>query len=287
MKSVWFEYAVSILPIAFGHLIIPPLSFFDFGSDFAQLGPLLQDALLGLYSQIPPEYRSKSFFRSLMYDPEKHRSDILNWLTAMFIHVNYEHLFNNLSSTVSLGYQVHRELGPFLMNSIYIIGGFASFYPIEELYRADMTVKSAGFSWKAIVNDLNAMQRRKALCCGSSGAVCAFLGCNFVFIIRNLYLAAREYLDSDAAYRKRNEDQIAEQVFNNASSLLFITQFVLSEWRLHQRADNDSSSSLIDVFFPKTLIGHLAHLKGFVVGASICSTILYWRKWRKSRSSRL
>lgn len=274
-----------MIPISFLHLILPPLSPMDYGA----LSPLCKDLLEQLYRLLPSEFLRPGFIMSLMFDPDQHAFHSLQWLSAMFVHSNYNHLFSNLSSALSMGYPVYHELGGEIMYLLYFLGGYASFLPIHEFTKRDRNSRPDS-EWKSYMEKY---LKRKTLSCGSSGAVCSLLGSNFVILAMKVYESSMSFADRNRHRRTikngiissnscEEDDTIREGIFRNSLNCLSIAWYITGEWRNMMKAEETENA--LQLLFPKVLVGHSAHLKGFLVGAAVTSAIFVYRyRLRKLR----
>ena len=213
-----YDFVISMLPITLLHLLVPPASYFMIGnSDFENLTPFFKDFLRMLYSNIPLELFNIKFLKSLMFDPEKHSRVITHqWVTSMFVHADYGHLFSNLSQTIVAGYGVHCNVGSNFIPLIYLLGGIGGNTPISIVSDLSLSVtqtdtsESDNFLQKLMKgeNPLAEIERNvgkflprwsRTLSCGSSGAVSALIGSNFVSHLLNIVEISAVYNSSPHA----------------------------------------------------------------------------------------
>jgi len=227
---------------------------------------------------------NESFIRSLMYNPEKHGINILQVLTAMFVHADYRHMLKNLSSTISLGYSVHKEFGQFFMNSTFLIGGVISSISPDEVTKfiasGLIEPEKKSLDWKSIAS----FTTRQVFHCGSSGGVFALLGCNFVIVGKKIFESVEEFKRFQRQQRSVQSVSLANQTNQETRLWIKIHQSLLSLFSmtlcvLNEYASAKAQSSILrsNVLVPRALIGHDTHLKGFFVGASITAGCLYFR----------
>src|SRR5688572_8746875 len=117
------SYGQAVLPLIVLHLIVPPLSLLNNNPiNKDQLHPHAVTALNTLYSALPQSLLRKSFVESLVLDYDS-KNNYLTWLTHIFVHYNYHHMFSNMSSIFALGAPVFREFGALQMNGLFLLGG--------------------------------------------------------------------------------------------------------------------------------------------------------------------
>lgn len=230
---------------------------------------------------------NESFIRSLMYNPERHGINILQFLRAMFVHADYRHMLSNLSSMLSLGYSVHQEFGPVVTNSAFLVGGLVSFLSFDEVTKFinsnSKQLPKKNMDWKSIATDFT---KRQFYHCGSSGGVFALFGCNFVVVAKKMFEAVQEYRSFQKQQRFRpvsqahliyRESHLWDKVQHSLLSMFSMSLCILNEYTSAREQSYVNKSSVLDVFIPKTLIGHEAHLKGFLTGATISIGCLYFK----------
>ena len=144
-----------------------------------------------LYSHIPTEWFNLKFLKSLMFDEGKHSKIITHqWITSLFVHADYGHLLANLSQTIIAGYNVHCNLGSSFVPLIYLIGGIGAHAPVSIVPLPLPTSEPKSFMQRFIrentpLSDIEKnlrtiLPRMPTLSCGSSGAVSALVGSNFI-----------------------------------------------------------------------------------------------------------
>jgi membrane associated rhomboid family serine protease len=231
--SLQLDFALSILPIALFHLIIPPVSYFRIGnSEFENLAPIAQEVLRMLYSHIPTEWFNLKFLKSLMFDEGKHSKIITHqWITSLFVHADYGHLLANLSQTIIAGYKVHCNVGSNFVPLIYFLGGIGAHAPVSivplPLPVTDIS-EPESFMQRFIrentpLSDIEKnlrtlLPRMPTQSCGSSGAVCALVGSNFVSHFVNIFEIALVF---NSPYLQSGIINAFSQVRSSYSSTLF------------------------------------------------------------------
>lgn len=203
--SFEMDFAMSIFPIALLHILIPPASYFMIGNpDFENLQPFAQDVLRMLYSHIPIDWFNLKFLKSLMFDEEKHSKIVTHqWITSVFVHADYRHLLANLSQTIVAGYGVHRNIGSNFIPLIYFLGGIGAHAPVSINPNISLPFPATDISEsesfmqrfmreKTPLSDIEKnlrklLSRMPTLSCGSSGAVSALVGSNFVSHLSNIF----------------------------------------------------------------------------------------------------
>ena len=142
MDDSVFEYLICSSPLIVGQLLIPPLSYFGRKEI---LPPALEEFLDLLYNFLPDEFRNQSFIQSLglhvntTFDKQQYR-----WISHMFVHGTYSHLFNNLLALIQLGYPIYLEYGVVGLYGIFFFGGISAALP-SKLYTKQRDVISQDF----------------------------------------------------------------------------------------------------------------------------------------------
>ena len=226
--SLELDFALLIFPIALLHLLIPPVSYFRIGnSEFENLPPVAQEVLRMLYSHIPTEWFNLKSLKSLMFDEGKHSKIITHqWITSLFVHADYGHLLANLSQTIFAGYRVHCNLGSSFAPFIYLIGGIGAHAPVSIVpppLPATDSSEPESFMQRFIrentpLSDIEKnlrtlLPRMPTLSCGSSGAVSALVGSNFISHFVNIFeissVLRSPYLQSNADAQVRLSSRIS------------------------------------------------------------------------------
>lgn len=118
IESSFIEYLMYFSPVIFGHVIFPPLSYF-----VGDKNEFLQSVV---YPNLPPEFFERRLIQSMLLD-QNQKDVVETYVTHMFVHVTYQHLFSNLFSAIQLGYPVYCEFGVFGLYAVFFGGGvFAS-----------------------------------------------------------------------------------------------------------------------------------------------------------------
>lgn len=115
--------------------------------------------------------------------------------------------------------------------------------------------------------------------CGSSGAVCALLGCNFAVALKrvasvlcNNFLGDNKVVLKNGVIVKKFSQSHIKSVFlllaKDLPFLLSAGTMVFHEWQSLQSSD-ESGSWFRTFYSSKTIINHAAHLQGFAFGAVV------------------
>ena len=198
------EYVWAVLPLAALHLAVPPLGYF-WGERFYVDGnkDLFTDVI---YRLVPEKLLSESYVRSLLAD-DKEPFSIRN-ITSLFVHGSYSHLFNNLTACLQFGMPVYGEFGSNGLYFVFLAGGAFSSIPTflhadqkKELARLVASKLSVGGdTGTGILGSIARVWNRRGASsvgalaaglmptksCGSSGAVCALMGCQLVLLLRDI-----------------------------------------------------------------------------------------------------
>ena len=130
------QYLVTILPLIAAHLCVVPLS-----SDSEELPQFMVNLFHEIYKNIPRHMLTRNFVYSLALlmnekNPSIVDSEWYTFITHMFVHTNYQHMFSNLKGLVMCGTPTFTEFGPFGVYGIFLCGGvFSSMPSIDVLYQ--------------------------------------------------------------------------------------------------------------------------------------------------------
>ena len=202
------DYIVAIAPLVIAHIILPPLSYYEIIPE--KMSPEIQQLFDMMYSFLPERFLSERFVESLLFDDEQ--KHMVTYLTHIFIHGSYSHMFNNLVGTILFGLPVYNEYSTFGLYFVFLSGGIFAAMPsflkidqqkeVSRLIASQVTIsndstgssylpKKFKYYWNKIANDsattLVALYHPKKSC-GSSGAVCALMGCQMVLLLRDSIL---------------------------------------------------------------------------------------------------
>ena len=148
---------------------------------------------------------------TLKFDKNGQNLHTITYITHLFIHSDYKHLYNNLLVLFESAYPVYHEFGAIGVYCLFFGGGVASAIPsflhdawekqfyiqIEKEFR-DLTVKAGYFPLPEFVQDYVKSTYRQlrpyhfhipTRHCGSSGAISAIHGCYFTIFIRDICIA--------------------------------------------------------------------------------------------------
>eukprot|EP01041_Mallomonas_annulata_P009839 gene9839-20461_t len=265
-------YILASLPIIIGHLALPPLSYYS-GSE----GSLWQEF-------VPDLLPSEEIMKSLSFDFQSF--DLSHpqwtWITHLFVHADYGHLFNNLTAAIQFGLPVYKMFGATGMNILFIGGGvFASFptilykYERERLSKDIQAIVSADSSyipkfisniWNKTVSSLSNkfVNNIPKKFIGSSGAVCACMGADLVIMCKECYDVISD------EYRAENNPRTASSSSSRTSGLS------TGRWEIFVKS------------FENFKTNHVAHIQGAIFGvlfATLFGTVIpYFRKRNKRRT---
>lgn len=203
MTAPMGEYLWTVLPIAALHVAVPPLSWFWGERIYLDGNDLFSDVI---YRIVPPKLLSEAYVRSLLAD-DKEPFGIRN-ITSLFVHGSYSHLFNNLTACIQFGMPVYGEFGSSGLYFVFLAGGAFSSIPTflhtdqkKELARLLASKLSIGDgTGTGVLGNIARMWNRRGAAsvgalaaglmptksCGSSGAVCALMGCQLVLLLRDI-----------------------------------------------------------------------------------------------------
>jgi membrane associated rhomboid family serine protease len=198
--KLWL-YSLAFAPIALGHLIVPPISWFRGGEILPEpLGEIFER----IYDIAPESFLSERFVLSLILDNARVLK--LDWtrVSHIFVHVNYQHLLSNLTAAYQFGLPVHEAFGQAALYAIFVLGGVYASLPSGLYTRQKQsfakTVKDVispepryipSFAiemWDTFAGKVSTVASEfiPQKCCGSSGAVFALMGAQSVLLVRNV-----------------------------------------------------------------------------------------------------
>mmetsp|Transcript_5287 Transcript_5287/g.5430 ORF Transcript_5287/g.5430 Transcript_5287/m.5430 type:complete len:345 (+) Transcript_5287:134-1168(+) len=209
MSTAWmiqnYDYFVSSIPLIIGHLIIPPLSYFEHGQTPHPLFDMLYDSM-------PANFHDISFINSLILNirsAKLHGPD-LTIFTYMFVHADYNHLLNNLSACIQLGLPIYKELGADGLYSLFLFGGAFSVLPsILYSFQKDQLLKDIHKiasaenpylpkvltdTWSRSIHHMSKsiIQNVPLKYIGSSGGVSALMGADIIIMIKQCVEVVRQ-----------------------------------------------------------------------------------------------
>lgn len=215
-RSYW-DYLFVFSPILVGHVIVPPLSYFQ------QIGgekpPPIFDII---YPNIPDLLLDSKFVQSMLFDEDVRKRTTEQWLSHMLVHGSYHHMISNLAAALDFGYQVYVEFGPIGLYTCFFGGGVFAAIP-SSLYQCQKETFTKEFQklfssygepyvpsmlsryWDSLSRSVAEFSTKRFLpskSCGSSGAVCALMGCNLILSIRDVALVVHELLTTIFYYNR-------------------------------------------------------------------------------------
>eukprot|EP01038_Epipyxis_sp_PR26KG_P004437 gene4437-6276_t len=278
-------YLIAILPLILGHVCIPPLSYFDvFPSKLSKNTKKseLESLFQIVYDIVPKSFTEYSFVNSLVISRKENTPFVLDYriFTNIFVHGDYNHLLNNLISTILIGYSVWYAEGSLALNFMYVAGGAMASLPfiIDKLNVNSMKVDEKKKLHPTIrtIFDLTSQAKsiilpRTLIECGSSGAVFTLVGYELVSMIQDILGMTMQSKTSSF-----NSLMVIQPMVRIVSTM----HTVFSEIESFQ-VQNDTSVSL---WSSVTLINHAAHIQGFICGVSF-GLISWFIKSIKKRKS--
>jgi len=115
------DYIAAICPIVLTHIFIPPLSYFYKKECI--------DVFDALYQLLPREFTKRSFVEDLILDHSEKKKLQVTWVTHIFVHGDYHHLFSNLEGAIVYGYPVYKEFGAQGLWILFLSGGIIASIP--------------------------------------------------------------------------------------------------------------------------------------------------------------
>ena len=187
-------FLISFLPIVIAHIVFPPLSYFD-GEKVGN--EIIDDFLRIVYHLAPKKVLNRKFVESLVNDSAKGRRSSRTMLTYIFIHGSYEHMSQNLLGAINPAYPIYKEFGKKGLYFLFLSGGVFASLPTffrKQQNRAFRKLVSDEFG--IVSRPINAVIKPPTKLCGSSGAICALIGCDLSLCVRDCYQTIKYVLSS-------------------------------------------------------------------------------------------
>jgi membrane associated rhomboid family serine protease len=237
-----------------------------------------------VYSHLPDGNR---WILSLMLTRDTRKYINAASFTHMFVHMDYNHLLGNLSAAFTHGFQVYRKFGAQFLYCLFLSGGVvASLSQGEDMVKDVITklnpqglntvsrgplvdsllsavtavVKPATNALKQVASTLGL--EWQTYYCGSSGAVCALMGCSFVLDCQSLFRMSQQ------RWSRHHRTALLLQTMFSAWNLFTISSYIVGEVAAMQQVEG-LSSSWLGWFAPQDRIHHAAHIQGFSFGAAV------------------
>jgi membrane associated rhomboid family serine protease len=262
-------YMLTFVPIAGCHMMLPPIFYFQGErAPYQSLSELFQ----AIYSLGPAEFKEKRYVESLMLSgKERTLSGEFQWsrITSLFVHQSYDHLLGNLSGALIYGFDAFKEFGVFGLYAIFLAGGYFATVPSDMFpstpaarrIARNFTVQEKKVPFPKLARAWNTLATTTTSTvvnifvaersCGSSGAVCALIGCHFMLLLRDVLdlVCSPDSKVKGAA--------VAEHLICSVMGLGTISRYIADELK----AENGSGF--------EDNVDHGAHLQGFMVGVGI------------------
>lgn len=258
-------YLLSISPLLLMHVAIPPVSYFKPFGDFYSLHPIVRKCLLRIYAHTPKTLMSLRGvlglgFRKRCWDRLIHEGYVdCEWITYLFVHGDYQHLFCNIQALVISGIPIFLRYGSVGLYSIFFLGGAFSVIPGTLFLHEN---SSSNFSM-VISRRVKQFSQSLAVSVGSSGAICAFNGISSVLDANELFCLFRQQnkLKSIDEFKKRDFNL---KIFSTVLRLFFAMQYIHNEVSLLPY--NSTTSIWEDITGTNESISHSGHVQGFLFG---------------------
>jgi membrane associated rhomboid family serine protease len=282
-------YAKSLFLITAAHLSIPPLSCFS-GSENAP--EEVRQFFNALYQYLPSDVLNPKFVFSLLLTKDKlDKLKLLDstYVTHIFVHGDYQHMFSNLLGTWLYSTMVFRDIGGVYTQLLYLSGGVVSSIPLEKCYQAlkleytkfinqylsrPTSTKTPsswfGNTWSYLTAKFPKILLIDEVYCGSSGAVSTMMGFDLILQLRGAVVSAITVYQYNKGTMKRPRDEallIGAFVFRVAQ-VYSIGNMIYGEY-LSLIDQQQERQSWFRFFSGKIIINHRAHLQGFAYGALI------------------
>lgn len=292
------SFLASFVPILFSHVVVPPISFL-LGQE-VEPHPLFED----LYAIFP--FTRDFVLENLLLCPSRHKFPAdYQYITHMFVHGSYAHMFGNLYTAFICGRSVHMELGAAGMYCLYLSGGIIASLPsllsLSNQKFMDAAIKDTftlrekasylpGFlktAWNTVVPPIGQAIVKSTLpmyVCGSSGATCALLGASILFTLKDI---VHSPLLQNLLTRRRDPQSRTElgpiialqpvftqKFLGSVYTLLTSVGYLVSEYNLMHPETGGGNSFRQNLFniLEQARIGHVAHMQGALYGAGFAAT---------------
>ena len=163
------------------------------------------------YESILGSYFNKKTIESMLLENGNDRTNI-QYITHLFLHADYRHLYNNLSALINLAYPAYHEFGGIGVYALFFGGGVAAALPsfihdeqrkrsLKDIEGLVLTKDSDNLPifLKKIIKSVSRTVHdtiTPTRSCGSSGAISAFSGCYLTLCLRDLFVSIRYIIKS-------------------------------------------------------------------------------------------
>ena len=275
VKSDAIQYLFAVSPLVFGHIVIPPISFF-YGED---VPPVFEF----VYRYITPgEFLSLNSVLSLTLDPSQDKSleQWLPWFSHMFVHGTYKHLLQNIQGLLLSGYPIYSALGFDTMCLLFILGGACSELPsiIHETQVGKLpgTALLPRFVRQGLRNLLKFLRRE--VHCGSSGGIFALIGSSTVLNVRCAYRLAMECHRAGQSMRSRSrKGKIGTGFYNYIRGLIGrLLKFDTVSLACRVCGEYLTIAKEVDYLTSESnsKINYAAHVQGYLFGCASTAVLL-------------
>lgn len=290
--GILVDYIFSIAPLFIGHLVIPPISHFIGKESYPH-------ELRFLYDFKPNGLNNIKDIECLLYNSSL---SLISYqtITHLFVHADMNHLLHNLEGLFYSSYPVYREFGAYGLYMTFFLGGVSAIIPtplydmqkdgtisklekyvsLKDSQLSNVVPKSV-LTWfdkplKRVAKEVGTVYYNMTThyYCGSSAGICALIGCNFIFVIRDsckLLKKAYLSLNNDNSSRsriQRNENTLTfnekYQLFSYALCAIKTLSYFSKE--LNMIHGNGNDMTLFDN------INHAAHIQGSLFGVVFAIT---------------
>jgi membrane associated rhomboid family serine protease len=263
-------YLLSIAPLALAQLSIPPL-FYIQGRD--TVPDIVKPVLLLLYSNWDPRLmKNEGWLIEMMIKGKSTKKLRSENLTHMFVHMDYDHLFNNVISMITWGQSVYFHCNTLALYTVFLGGGiYASTSDADDVL--DEVISASEGRQKSLLTKIvepakQLVKRVKTVfgleySCGSSGGVCALMGCSFVFNTRDILRSFQH-----TSYSKSSSFKNLVFLTFAIAGQAYVLNYIWEEFEeVRDNSNWTSSRSWLNWLSPsRKNIGHRAHVNGFGFG---------------------
>jgi membrane associated rhomboid family serine protease len=250
--------------------------------------------LANIYDLLPKRFMRFSFiYKYMLRSNDWNQDDRMAWVTHMFIHGNYKHLFTNLVGIWTSAVPIYTQLGSWAVYFAFFGGGIFAALPSSlqsaQLLRGEREIERSvdvltrGSSLGAYVKPflsggarlLQMTTDTNVRCCGSSGAVCSLWGLSTVLLVDEALALVTH---------NRNDHEERRRIGNNLFSVASFIAYVLSEVTdVFGTSEKGFMDAVLGDQTPK--IGHAAHLQGALFGSMIGLVVISLRRRRSNNTN--
>ena len=276
------DFMISVfVPLFLGHIVVPPLNGGLVETDVFRGNKFLENIVILVQELFTPsELRSSSYVREKMSLSSLRGGISYKNFTHIFVHVSYDHMFNNLWGIFSTGYYLFEQTDASTVFIVFFASGFLASIPFKSDLRNSTTTINSTILRKLLteMKKITNIDVFKEYSCGSSGAVFGLLGASTVVAINSCVQSLRKWTQIVKIHirgkTKKDTFEVAcliaattVKIYSHSGLGLIIGSIKFCTDIYMKNVDKANGV----IVFDKT--NHDAHFNGFLVG--ICFGIFY------------